>query len=188
LTEVAYNGDVTLVKLLLDRGADPKLPDGWALQTAAAEGHKEIVTELLGRGADVNANKNFPGSTALQAACEAGKLQIVKVLLEHNVNPDLGPGPDTCPLIAASGSGEDKFVEPSVEAHAQVNVFGGFDSSTPSIKAALYLPKESVELTIKAGAETNTPDNEGDIALIDAAYRGDRDCVEYLLGEGADIM
>ena len=161
------------------------------MQTAAAEGHKEIVIELLKRGADVNActtNENFPGGTALQAACEAGKVDIVKVLLEHNVNPDLGPGLQTCPLIAATERGEDKIVELLVEAHAQVNVFGGFDGSTPLIKAALFLPKESAEILIKAGAEINTPDNEGDTALIAAAYSGDQGCVEYLLSEGADIM
>jgi ankyrin repeat protein len=192
LTEVAYNGDLDLVKLLLDNGADVKSTDGWALQTAAAEGHEKIVEELLKRGADVNActaNNNFPAGTALQAAAEAGKLDIVKLLLkQNNVNPSLGPGLHTSPLIAATERGEDKIVELLIEAHANVNVFGGFDGSTPLIKAALYLPKESVELILKAGAYINTSDNEGDTALMAAAYRGDRDCVEYLLGEGADIM
>lgn len=191
LTEVAYNGDLDLVKLLLDRKADVNASDGWALQTAAAEGHKEIVEELLEWNADVNActaNENFSAGTALQAACEAGKVDIVELLLEHKADPNLGPGPDTCPLIAATERGEDKIVELLIKAHANVNVFGGDDGSTPLIKAALYLPKESVELLSKAGAEINTPDNEGDTALIAAAYRGDQDSVEYLLGEGADIM
>ncbi len=191
MTEAAYHGDLNLVKLLLDNGADVNSTDGWALQTAAAEGHKEIVQELLERGVDVNActaNENFPEGTALQAAAEAGKLDIVKLLIKHNVNPNLGPGSHTCPLIAATEGGEDKIVEVLIEAHANVNVFGGYDGSTPLIKAALFLPKESVELILKAGADINTPDNEGDTALIAAAYRGDQDCVEYLLGEGAEIM
>jgi len=192
LTLVAYKGYINLVKLLLEYGADVKSTDGFALQVAAAQGHEEIVKELLERGFDVNActaNENFHAGTALQAAAEAGRLDIVKLLLkQNNVNPSLGPGSHTSPLIAATERGEDEIVEVLIEAHANVNVFGGFDGSTPLIKAAIYLPEKSVELILKAGADINTPDKEGDTALIAAAYRGDQDCVEYLLGEGADIM
>ena len=49
LTVVAYNGDLNLVKLLLDNGADVKSTDGFPLQVAAAQGHEEIVKELLER-------------------------------------------------------------------------------------------------------------------------------------------
>lgn len=191
LTEACYLGDMSIVQLLLDKGADVNCSDGWALQTAAAEGHDLVIEELLRRGANINVsttNENFPAGTALQAACEAGKLDIVELLLKHNADPDLGAGPQTCPLIAASQKGEDKIVELLVNANAKVNVFGGSETGTPLTLGAAYLQKESLELLLKAGAGIDLREADGDTALIVAARRGDKDCVQFLLDEGADIM
>lgn len=191
MTEACYLGDMTIVQLLLDKGADVNCADGWALQTSAAEGHDTIIEELLRRGADINActtNENFPAGTALQAACEAGKLDIVELLLKHNANPDLGAGPQTCPLIAAATRGEDEIVELLVNAKADVNVFGGSEVGTPLTVGAAFLKKESLELLLKAGAGIDLKEADGDTALIAAARRGDKDCVQFLLEEGADIM
>lgn len=191
LTEACYLGEMSIVQLLLDKGADVNCADGWALQTAAAEGHDTIIEELLRRGADINActtNENFPAGTALQAACEAGKLEIVELLLKHNANPDLGAGPQTCPLIAAATRGEDEIVELLVNAKAKVNVFGGSEVGTPLTVGAVFLKKESLELLLKAGAGIDLKEADGDTALIAAARRGDKDCVQFLLEAGADIM
>jgi ankyrin repeat protein len=165
-------------------------PDGWALQKAAAEGHKDIVEELLHRGADVNAhtvNPKFPAGTALQAACEAGKADIVELLLLNKADPDLGPTPDTCPLLAATEAGEERIVELLIKAHANVNV-SDKEGCTPLINAAMLLPKDSVALLVEAGAKINSFDDEGNTALISAAEVGDQDTIEYLLAQGADIM
>jgi ankyrin repeat protein len=194
LTRAAENGNLDLVKVLLDRKADVNAPAGFPLQIAAGEGHLEVVQELLQHGADVNActtNEAFPPGTALQAACEAGKVEIVELLLQRNANPNLGGGPHAYPIVAAAERGEAQLVEALIKAKAEVNVFGGFDGihrSTPLINAAAYLPKESLELLLQAGADINLSDTEGDTALIVAAAKGDKDCVACLLAQGADIM
>ena len=87
-----------ILLLLLNAKADVNSLDGWALQTAASEGHMDIVQELLRRGADVNAfttNENFRPGTALQGACEAGRKEIVALLLEKGADPNLGGGDDS---------------------------------------------------------------------------------------------
>ncbi|OTA01082.1 hypothetical-protein [Trichoderma parareesei] len=191
LTAAAFDGIIEMVQLLLDAGADINDPNGWALQTAAAEGHYEIVQELINGGAEVNActhNANFPAGTAIQAACESSRSDIVSLLLEKGADPNLGLGTDSPPIVAATQRGEDRILEMLVNAKADVDVFGGYDHSTPLINAAAYLPKESLQLLLNAGADINLPDNDGDTALIVAAARGDVEAVTFLLDNGADIM
>ncbi|KAM6510500.1 hypothetical protein FSOLCH5_010940 [Fusarium solani] len=129
--------------MLLDAKADINSPNGWALQTAAAEGHMEIVELLLKRGADVNAlttNDNMSSGTALQAAVEAGNGDIVALLLEHGADPNLGGGSLTCPIIAAANNGEKEILDRLINAKADVNRLGGEYNSTPLTYAAMYLP------------------------------------------------
>jgi ankyrin repeat protein len=51
----AYDGTLDILRMLLDGGAKSNSPNGWALQTAAAQGHLDVVKELLIRGANVDA-------------------------------------------------------------------------------------------------------------------------------------
>ncbi|KAF4928951.1 Ankyrin-3 [Colletotrichum viniferum] len=191
LTAAAYDGTLDIVNLLLDKGADINSPDGWALQAAAAEGHYDVVKELLDRGADVNSlteNENFPQGTALQAAAESGKVEIVTLLIEYGVNPDLGAGEDTFPIMAAAMRGEQTILELLVNAKAEVNVFGGQDHSTVLIEAVINLPVDALQVLLDAGADINLEDRDGDTPLILAAREGDADCVKFLLDHGADIF
>jgi ankyrin repeat protein len=181
-----------MVDMLLDAGAAIEAAEGWPLQTAAGEGHEDVVKELISRGANVNAyttDERFPQGTALQAATEAGKVEIVKLLLEeHNADPDLGAGDLTCPIIAAARKGEGEILELIVERKAKVDLFGGPDSSTPLINAAMFMPKQYLKLLLDAGADINLADTDGDTALIMTALRGDAESVEFLLQNGADCM
>lgn len=179
------------MRLLLEQGADVNSTGGWAIQSAATEGHIEVVQELLRRGADVNAvttNDNFEPGTALQGACESGRTDIVELLLQHGANPNLGAGDMTCPLIAATSGSEQKITELLVGAGAEVNIVGGPDCDTPFINAVAYLPVESLKILLQAGAAINLPANDGNTPLLAAAYRGDAECVQFLLDNGADIM
>ncbi|KAK6353701.1 hypothetical protein TWF696_005662 [Orbilia brochopaga] len=191
LTAAAYDGTIDIIKMLLDHGADINSPDGWALQTAAAQGHYQVVELLLERGAHVNtciSEEKFLPGTALQAACEAGKQKIATLLLKYGADPNLGAGPETCPIIAACRKGEAEILNLLIDAGAAVNRFGGPDMSSPLINAAGTLYIESVQRILDAGADINAPDQEGNTALIAAASVDDAKLVAFLLEKGADIM
>lgn len=72
--ECAAEGDVTFLKQILDESKvdmDEVDVDGFtALMIAAAEGHKDIVVELLARGADVAVRTHELRSTALHFAAK----------------------------------------------------------------------------------------------------------------------
>jgi len=59
------------------------------LYVAAANGHLEIVRELLKRGANVDLQRSVHGASALMGAAGNGHLSIVGVLLQHSANPGL---------------------------------------------------------------------------------------------------
>ena len=179
------------MKVLLEYKADVNSQTGWALQTAAANGHIEIVDLLLSHGADVNAHTTHEGmkqGTALQAAVEASNETIVDLLLQRGANPNLGGGELTCPIIAASKKGEKEILELLIKAKVDVDVCGGPYNASPLTYAAMSLPQSSILSLLDAGADINLADEDGDTALTIASLFGDAEIVQCLLDRGADVL
>lgn len=83
LYQAADKGHVTLVKMLLDRGADAGAgggEHGTALQVASKRGHIEIVRQLLDRRVDVNV-KDQDCPPPVYSASKNGHAEVVKLLL-----------------------------------------------------------------------------------------------------------
>jgi ankyrin repeat protein len=102
LIAAASRGYDTAAKMLLDRGVanvnettpvrvDPKTSVATggqtALMAAAAQGHKEVVEELIRRGADVH-RVDALGQTAWIYAVRAGALDIVMILERNGARRD----------------------------------------------------------------------------------------------------
>src|SRR3989339_601373 len=89
-----------IVKLLLENGANPNIPNKdkeTPLYWACAKGNLEIVKLLLEKDADVNiANKNR--ETPLYPACYLGYLDIVELLLKKGAKVNI-PGPNGWPPL-----------------------------------------------------------------------------------------
>lgn len=76
-------GHRAMVRLLLDRGADPRWPDadapgGAALHEAGRAGHRELVELLLTHGADPNAHVMASGNAVFASA----RFPAIRALLE----------------------------------------------------------------------------------------------------------
>jgi len=100
----AVNGQLELVKYLLEQGADLHVWKDWALRKAAENGHLEVVKYLLEQGANLHAEDD----RALQLAAANGQLEVVKCLLEQGANLH---AQNDCALRWAAWSGRLEVVK-----------------------------------------------------------------------------
>ena len=98
----AQSGDLVLMKLLLEHGADPSITTDHKvtpLMVASGIGWVEGVTYewspqatydtvklLLDLGAEVNAQDTLDGRTALMGAAHKGRNDVIKLLVEHGAD------------------------------------------------------------------------------------------------------
>jgi len=101
LMRAAFSGDIELVKLLLDHGADPKIvskDNETTLMAAAGTGfipgyskgrtpaeRLEVVKLLIDLGQDVNAADNY-GITPLMVAANLGDVPIIQYLIDKGAD------------------------------------------------------------------------------------------------------
>jgi uncharacterized protein len=100
----AQSSDIELMKLLLEKGADPAIPTdhgitplmvasgiGWVEGVTyewSPKANAETVKLLLSLGADPNAQERLDGRTALMGAAHKGRPEIVTLLVEHGAKLD----------------------------------------------------------------------------------------------------
>ena len=148
---------LALVKLLLERGADPNLfPDGQdgPLHYATMFRLPEVVNVLLEAGADVKRHGGY-GRTPIGYAAASGVVQSVESVL--------GAGAD---VNAGNDGGNNALFELIV-------------AREPSVTIATML--------IDAGVDLTARDKYKDTALAHAAHHGVNDVVELLLDHGCSI-
>ena len=139
LLGAAAQGDVSEVRRLIERGADPDSAtvQRWtALMEAASHGHRGVVRVLLDHGAKVNARRGgfpfvttelgarFPqGETALMAACSYGDPETVRLLLSAGARVNYERSPDRwTALMAAAYGGHPRVVSMLLAKGASANV------------------------------------------------------------------
>ncbi len=114
----ALSGDVTVMRLLLDHGADPKIPTvqgttplmaaagiNWVFYQSYDEGPKKLLEAVqlcYELGMDVNAI-NSMGLTALHGAANRGSDDIIRFLVEKGAKLDVKDKEGRTPLTWAEG-------------------------------------------------------------------------------------
>lgn len=87
LSAAVRTGNAALTRFLLERGANPLLPErgaphGYSLWIAVNDGHREMVDLLLARGADPNGPIDSCGTPMLQASNRKDP-QLVELMRQH---------------------------------------------------------------------------------------------------------
>lgn len=187
-------GHMDVVRLLLQRMGGYGLEDGdgqgrTVLHHAAAGGHEEMTSLLLGSGAEANC-RDADGRTALH--CAVAKVGVVDVLLEGGADGRLADHQGRTPLMEAYARGHMGVVQlllrrigqQDVEGKAWVPAFMGrrlYDNRgvdihgwTPLIRACKKGQLEVVRWLVRRvdGRELDRLDKQFKTALHHAAAQG----------------
>ncbi|CZR67446.1 uncharacterized protein PAC_17345 [Phialocephala subalpina] len=157
LSVASENGNLSLVKLLLEAGANPASRDlrhGLSpLAWAASRGNEKVVEILLQAGVDTD--DHIAGSTALELAAARGNRMVLELLLNAGANPNLT---DRChgwtPLHHAAGSGNEAVVSLLLAAGANPNVVNPFTGHTPLYYATANSHRNTARLLLEHGGRT----------------------------------
>lgn len=166
-------GSGSIVRTLLDRGADPRTrweckcvlagftPLMLAAWQAGNTGYPtSIVTSLLDSGAEINARcesdnaYDYGGSTALMVAVIKGNSKVAEILITRNAD-----------LTVRNDKGETALLL-AAKQHMDGNIFASL---------------------MHKGVDINQSDNKGATALMNAAWICEVDYVHALLGMSADV-
>lgn len=157
-----------------------------ALAEAAQHGNVKKIDALISKGVDVNGKGRF-GETPLYAAFQVRNKKGFKALLEHGANPNFIDDNGQTLMNDIAGYSSTYFMRLALEHGANPNLIEPKTGETPLIAATSPYGKQNVPLLIKAGANLNYQDPDGDTALMSAAGGNQYDVVLELLKVGADF-
>jgi ankyrin repeat protein len=191
-----------VVKFLLDSGVSvnskfPPLANGkgteapTALVLAAAGGHLAVVEYLLRSGAAVNITGAAQGTCALALAAEGHHPEVVDVLLRAGADVECKDECGQTALMRAVVGMRLPSWMPSHEAGRPSlleRLGAGRAAASQAYEAPLSdFQVQVINLLLRAGADLNSQDKEGQTALALAASEGALDVVKGLLQAGVDV-
>jgi ankyrin repeat protein len=181
LQAASVNGHVTIVRQLVNSGADVNAQAGYwdktPLAAASYNGHNTIVDYLIESGANVDSHSK-KSWTALEAASAGGHETIVQRLLKIGASSGNA-------LTAAARAGHDVIIQLLLKSGAHV---GNRKSVNEALRTASGGGHYTIcQQLIIAGADVNAPGGELGNALQAAASGGEDCIVKLLLEAGAEI-
>ena len=202
LRNAAGRGHIEVVKLLLERGADPNLPEehiaphGHALYSAVYNGHHDIARLLLEKGAypspEVESSADAlcmaigrSDEKMVELLCSHGSRSSVDLLAHHGdvrtaaavfaANPLLADDPEA--FAGAAGNGHEAFVRLMLRYRPDLASRVGVWAKTP----------ELTELLFERGMDPSHPDWLHVTPLHQFAGRGDVEKASLFIDRGADL-
>ncbi len=169
LIEMAKEGSVNGVSLMLSKGADIHARDDWALIDAIENGHLEVVRYLVENGANIHTWND----QALRWASQEGHLALVKYLVEHGADIHAD---DDWALRWAGKNGHLEVVRYLVEHGADIHAEDDHALRWSSQNGHL----EIVKYLVERGANIHAED---DLALRWASQKGHSEIVKYLISK-----
>lgn len=186
LMTAARTGSLEAVRLLLAKGADVKAKEKKygqaALHWAAAEGHADVIAELVKAGALVE-DRLDSGYTPLLFAVREGKIEAVKALLKAgaDVNDTTPTGGRRTAPPKAPRTGTSALILAAVNAHYELGKVLLEAGANPNADGPGYTALHAVTWVRKPGLGDNdpAPDGSGNLTSLDF--------VKALVAKGADI-
>lgn len=186
------SGSLDTVSFAMARGASPNIELGEPMLLAIRRQDAAVLRALLERGGDPNVGLGFwkklfttpqvaisqaPGRL-LQAAVEAGHLELTRLLLDKGADPRQ---PDDTPLKTAISKRMRPTIELLIARGASIDGSAGLAAAAQAKDFAL------VQQFLEKGANVNAFETGGQTALFHAASQGHAEMVRALIQRGADV-
>lgn len=162
LSTACEKRDLVTAQLLLDSGADPNFggKTDEPLLVAIEKNSRQLVAELIRRGANVNVQRPR-GITPLLLATSKNNLALMRALLDAGANPNLAGTAEIGPALKTTVTKER--IEDSILEFKTTHVLSAPAAAnvTPLIVAARRDFRDATKLLLKHGAEAEFKDAEG---------------------------
>lgn len=189
LMMAAASGNLQLVHLLIERGADVnarKRDGSSALIYAVWHSSPKMIRSLLDQGADPNA-RLVDGRSALVIAAEQDRLPVLTLLLAKGARARTTDAQGETPLIlAAVRCQQTEILDLLIRSGCGVNATDRL-GNTALLMAAQHRTSNCVKLLLDRGADVNARNQFGQTALTLAAKNGCWENVRLLAAHGADV-
>lgn len=123
--DAVEQGSLSAVRSFLRVGISPDARDETGipvLSLAVRQGHQEIVSLLIGHGADVNAVSEDRDNSPLMEAATRGDEKAVRALMEAGADPDVTTKYNQTALMLAIGEGHTEVVKYLLDRGARTDV------------------------------------------------------------------
>jgi uncharacterized protein len=193
LRRAAVDGDVAVVRFLLEHGANPNIAGIYSGETAllgaAHYGYVEVVDLLLAHGADISAVDSRTDWSVIDYAIAGVYAPVVRRLLAAGARARFEP----LNFSIHGGAAAREVVRLLVEHGVDINALDSW-GRTPLMGAAEYAEVETVRLMMELGADVNRvsgPNSNGwqsyHTALGLARKEKRKEVVALLLAAGARV-
>ncbi|KAL2082021.1 hypothetical protein ACEWY4_021839 [Coilia grayii] len=170
------------VECLLERGADPDIPNKdkeTPLFKACEKGSPEMVAILLNNGASVN-KLCIQGWTALHEAVVQNNVEIAEMLVKAKAKINIADNFGISPLFVAAQSGNVNALRFLLKNGADINSQAE-DGATALYEACKNGHEEIVEFLLSQNADANKPGKSGLLPIHIAAQRGYDGIIQMLI-------
>lgn len=174
--------DATAADHALWRLKQKEIPfDEQHFRRVVMDGDADAVTLFLTAGMPVET------AGALRLAVDAGKTEVVKILLEHGADKNNKDAYGQSLAMTAASNHHTAVLALLIAAGADASAPNQY-RITPLAVAAEQGHLDIVNLLVSAGATVNARDTSGGTALSVAILRGYQEIVAALLAAGADVQ
>jgi ankyrin repeat protein len=185
----AENGNMEVVRMLLDAKANPNAQDrtGKTPVTIAAErGKPEVLKALVAAGGNPNSRDQVEGSPLLWASGLGGP-ETVAILLEAGADPNVQDVNGMTPLMWAAGVGKPETVRLLVGKGADPKKVDRLTGESALMRAVRTGKVETVQILLEGKPDLEAKNSRGMTAFLMAcAYANDPAKIKMLLDAGAD--